>query len=361
MQPFTYKVYPADKSLAKQWFVEYYNPNGGRNLKKYVSVKLNSLEEREAALIDILQTIQQEWKTEAGAVVTGYKLLNDLDKVLQYRMSGLRKKTQSGYSCYFTSFKNFYVRRGRNLPFEQLGLEYVIYLKSKGLKNKTINNHKKSFNSFFKDLKTYFSDRYGTNPFEPIRALPEDSVTKSYFTVRQVQQIKDMLVEYEPQLWVACQIMYYCFLRPNEIRELRVGNIDFERKQFQLSGSQTKNRSNNTVPIPDVLLQQLQYVRSKPKDYFVMGINGYPSSVMLGRDQLSKLHKKYLTKLGIKGNFSFYSWKNTGALQLVRNGTHIKVISMLMRHSSIEITDLYLKSLGIDDLLQQSMIKYTTI
>ena len=46
---------------------------------------------------------------------------------------------------------------------------------------------------------------------------------------------------------------------------------------------------------------------------------------------------------------------------MYKNGVKMKYISLLMGHSSIEITDIYFKSLGIDDVMNEINIAYPTI
>ena len=42
-----------------------------------------------------------------------------------------------------------------------------------------------------------------------------------------------------------------------------------------------------------------------------------------------------------------YFWKHTGAVNAYLSGVGIKQLQRLLRHSSVQITDIYLKSLGL--------------
>ena len=69
----------------------------------------------------------------------------------------------------------------------------------------------------------------------------------------------------------------------------------------------------------------------------------------------------YLRNFDLPIGYSFYSWKNTGAVMMYKNGIKMKYISLLMGHSSIETTDMYFKSLGIDDVMTEINLSYPII
>jgi integrase len=69
----------------------------------------------------------------------------------------------------------------------------------------------------------------------------------------------------------------------------------------------------------------------------------------------------FLDSIDLPKGYTFYSWKNTGAVMMYKNGVKMKYISLLMGHSSIEITDIYFKSLGIDDVMNEINIAYPSI
>lgn len=45
--------------------------------------------------------------------------------------------------------------------------------------------------------------------------------------------------------------------------------------------------------------------------------------------------------------YPLYSWKHTGAVNAYRSGIGIKQLQRLLRHSTVQMTDIYLKSLGL--------------
>ena len=77
----------------------------------------------------------------------------------------------------------------------------------------------------------------GNNPdnhFADERKLKEASKTKEWFRPGQVLQLKKYTPETDPWLCVAIKIMHDCFARPNELRQLKIADINFETKKLRI-------------------------------------------------------------------------------------------------------------------------------
>ena len=61
-------------------------------------------------------------------------------------------------------------------------------------------------------------------------------------------------------------------------------------------------------------------------------------------------YRAYMRKMGFGSEYSLYSWKHTGAIACVQAGVHVKQLQIQLRHSSLEMTDRYLRQLGVNDL-----------
>jgi integrase len=66
---------------------------------------------------------------------------------------------------------------------------------------------------------------------------------------------------------------------------------------------------------------------------------------------MSKRHEKIMRKLEYRKGFTFYSWKNTGAVTMLMMGRKpMRYISKMMGHHSLDMTDKYFQSLGVDEM-----------
>jgi integrase len=357
MQQLKMKLYPLNGDLNAQWFIKYTKADGSGHEKAYINSKefpTYSLRFAEAE-----RRMRELIYARVNTVnIYHQDILKDIHSIIELRGSGLKQKTKQTYWSFFNTFLTWYSKFGKDMDQNKIGNLFLKHLLQKNYSNTTYNNYRKMLKSFFADLISFYPGRYSLNTFSDIRALPEQRQSKKWFTPELQLKLKDILIENDKELWLACLIQYYCFIRPNELRQIQLENINFESKKFQIKAATAKNSKVEYVPICDALMAYLLPYKNLQKNWFLFSVDGCPGSKMYGRDHLSYRHKKFTNWLQLENGYTFYSWKNTGAVELVKSGTHMKVISMLMRHSSIEITDEYFKSLGIDDLITQSMIHY---
>ena len=57
--------------------------------------------------------------------------------------------------------------------------------------------------------------------------------------------------------------------------------------------------------------------------------------------------QKLIPELNLSEEYTLYSWKHSGVVSAYNAGVDIKTIQRQCRHSSLEQTDVYLKSLGL--------------
>lgn len=141
--------------------------------------------------------------------------------------------------------------------------------------------------------------------------------------------------------------MYFAFLRPRELRFLRVKHVKVGERAITIPGEIAKNRKMETVAIIHPLLDLIDLKGCKP-DYYLFGAGLKPIPGQCSENSPLNWHTNALEACGLKnrGN-TLYSWKHTGAVNAYRSGVDIKQLQALLRHSSIQITDVYLKSLGL--------------
>ena len=64
--------------------------------------------------------------------------------------------------------------------------------------------------------------------------------------------------------------------------------------------------------------------------------------------RVSELHRKALEESGLyDGKLTLYSWKHTGVCNAYRAGVDIKTLQGLLRHHSLDMTAIYMRSLGL--------------
>jgi len=190
------------------------------------------------------------------------------------------------------------------------------------------------------------------NPFDGVVELPETRMGKLPFREAQKEKLRKELSENHPELWLFVQFIYYCFIRPGELRDLKCGAIDVDNGQILVDAHISKTGKAQYVSIPYPLLSQIiaRGLHLENPDYYIFGRNQMPGDKQVLKDYFNKQHKTITRKFGMPPRYTLYSWKPTGVLAATRALINIKEIQMQLRHSSLQTTDIYLKSLGIKDM-----------
>ena len=273
------------------------------------------------------------------------------DFILERRSVGMRLKSIQTYQSKIKTFTNFLQENCiKSLSKIDRDLIDQFYASMKGKSPTTINEYTRTLKTIFKDLiKEGFTK---TNPFDERKHLPESRRGKMYFSEAQISLLKKKIKEEDPMLWLACQLQYYCFIRPGEIRLLKVEDFNFDENFIKIHADISKNKKTQVVSIPRAFLEDALNTRDLNMIQNLYFIN--KSITPLSRDYLNKAHKKILTELGFSNRFSLYSWKHTGAVRCVKSGMSLKSLQLQMRHHSLDQLNEYLRELGV---LQMEDIK----
>jgi len=87
-----------------------------------------------------------------------------------------------------------------------------------------------------------------------------------------------------------------------------------------------------------------------PNDYFyfLFGKDLKASKYKASTNAAYSRHVKALTAVGVHGQgYDLYSWKHTGVVNAYKAGMDVKAIQAQGRHHSLEMTDIYLRGLGL--------------
>jgi integrase len=131
-----------------------------------------------------------------------------------------------------------------------------------------------------------------------------------------IADFRDLIKKDDPQLWLALQFEYYCFLRPGkEVRLMQIHHIDFGRGTIRVERGRNKTNTEKIMTIPFVFLKELRddwKLHTYPRDYFVFAKGGLPGTKPVYKNDLRYRFNKYRTKLNMPQEYKLYSWKHTG-------------------------------------------------
>ena len=370
------KVYTAEGRLECQWLVEFraFNPKTGKKERVRVKESINrckTVAERTKAANRLAakykKKLQRGWNPFGGAEpmdgaavsqpparpVTGNPIMPTLLALVKAEGIRCRKKTlqcnQSKMRGLFRWLKANSLERIDVSEFS--GAHAFAFLDSlSGLSNRTRNDYKTRLSQFFGLLKDHGTIE--ANPFAGIKKLPESGNSYPPYKTYQAKRLLGYIAEHDAQLLLAVEMLYYAFVRPGEMRNLKIGDIDFEKWNICLRGEIAKNKKTQYVTVPPQLKEAmlLHRLTEYPETFYVFGRNGVPGEKPLGTNDLSSRHRKSVKAVGLPPEYKFYSWKHTSAVAVAEAHIPIKQLQLQLRHHSLDQVDIYLRSLGAQDL-----------
>lgn len=369
------KTYPYRKSvlvdyggdMTKRWYVEYYmwdqdeeKLKRHRNYKYFDKCKTvqdrYKVARKKMATIDsvIPFTASTKRPREATILPPNYmKILDACKQLIETKYPEKKnKKSYLTFNSICANFASFCAKRDKiYLTHITKGVaqEYLDYLAAgEKVGPNTIRNRHATLRAVFSGMeKREWIDK---NPFRGLD-LPKkkSSMANEALSQSEIEEIKNEVLASFPELWSVLQTLYYTFLRPAELSRLKIENVLLEQQKIYVPGNISKVDKNCYISIPPPLVKVFESMNLSvwPRGYYLFGSGCVPAQKPCAEDYYYKQHVKILNKLQIKK--TLYSWKHTGVVEAYKNGVDIKSIQMQCRHSSIEQTDTYLKSLGFID------------
>lgn len=142
-------------------------------------------------------------------------------------------------------------------------------------------------------------------------------------------------------------LLYGCGLRCMEVRNVRLQDLDFDRKQLKVV--QGKGKKDRYVPLSVHLIRGLiKYIEcEKPLDYL---FNGQPNE-RAGGDFDSRYSqrgvqwavKQVAKAVGIQKEVHVHTLRHTYAIHLLEDGMDIVTLKDLLGHQNLETTMGYLQ------------------
>lgn len=196
------------------------------------------------------------------------------------------------------------------------------------------------------------------NPAHKIKLLPViDSEANIPATPEQHKIIKECLETKHPHFYIYVATIYHCGIRPKEILDIRLSDIDLVSKRITLKAEHTKTNKKRIVPINNHLLKLFSTmdVGLYPKDFYLFGsyrtpgagnkgkfIDFIPAPTHIKRDTATKRWKR-IVKDGLGIDVNLYSNKHKGANDKIIAGIDLDTLRELYGHTSDLMTMRYAK------------------
>ena len=221
-------------------------------------------------------------------------------------------------------------------------LRYTV--KENNVSRRTVKKYEELLHAFFEYL-----IRKGLLQSNPVRGIPNMGRVTDDAARPIPEKDRKVLLAYikrnDPQLWIVCQMEYYCAIRPNELRQLRIGDIDLEAGLIRVPSTISKNRKSEVVNLPNQLSSLLVDIGIEKweRDCYLFSANGQPGKTLLGKNNFRFRFDRIRNKLGLPVEYKLYSFKYTGTSALVSAGIDTWELQRHLRHKSIQTTEHYIR------------------
>ncbi|EKS4345183.1 tyrosine-type recombinase/integrase [Clostridium botulinum] len=213
-----------------------------------------------------------------------------------------------------------------------------------GLSNTSVNNIRRNLKVFFKYL--YKEEIIEKDPIENISSQKEDRDKIEIFSKEQVEELLDSPNKHTFtgfRDFLMMLIMLDNGIRINELCNVKIRDIDFQRKIIKINDKIAKNKKQRFIPISDIATNHIKtlikYCRLESSDYLIL--NQYGEQLTTGC--FAKNLKKYGQICNIYNvRVSPHTLRHTFATNYLLNGGDVFSLQSILGHSSIDMVKRYI-------------------
>ena len=348
----------------RQWYVDFQAYDPARGIMRRKKFQLDRFKTRKAKvamgmelITALVQKLKAGWNpwVNAGRTRQFTPWEQAMERYKQYLETAvdkgqLKAKTAYDYGSRLRSLEQYQEETGNVIgqvsPFNRSWvveyLDYRVY--DKDVSARTRNNHR----TWLSALGTWLVDRQflTVNPIEDIRMLREEEKHRDPLSHRQLKQLKEYLEKESPRFLLCCMMVYYANIRPEELRNIRLGDISIKHQTVTVRAEISKNRKTQTVGLHDEVVRLMVALRTfegTTNEDYLFGEDLRPGRKQTYINQFRYEWKKVRQALHWDDRFQFYSLKDSGIRDGI-NAMGLVTARDQARHSDVAVTNLYAKA-----------------
>ena len=274
----------------------------------------------------------------------------------QYLARMIKQSTRADYTKRLEMLVCYASMQGitaiEDIDFTQF-LEWVFI--GRGVAPRTHNNYRTWCLSFCRWLRQqhYISG----DPLLDVPPLKEPPKVRQPLPPSVLARVRDYLNERNRHYLLAVMMEYYCFIRPDELSNIRIGDIDAKAHAIYVRAEISKNGKAEMVGLNNAvlsLMRELHVLRS-PKDWYLFSVRCRPGATKLNSRMFRERWARLRKRLDLPKEYQFYSLKDSGIRDLA-NSEGIVIARDQARHSSVAVTNKYLQ--GRDRPVHKETIRF---
>lgn len=356
------EYYPAqlkEYASGKDWRIEYYiqSPIDGKMYRKEIRVtrilkRYTKKAEARRHINEMILSINNKLRDGYNPFYEGEdaRLYVSLAEVAEIYLSEKRKElrpdTMRSYSSFCTILLNWVNRQNTKLFCSLFNKSWAVRFMDYVYNERNVSA--RSYNNYVKQARCLFEwcieKGYAkANPFSAMKGKRKETKERIIIDPITRERITKYL-EKKPFLLV-CMLVCHALIRPKEIRNIQIGDIDLNNHTIRISQDIAKNHKTRYA----ALTPQVEELILK------LGIMKYPKSSYLfsdrdtllpGNDKLydakfAKEWNKVRNELHLPKAMQLYSFRDTGIFEMLKAGIDDLTVMQHADHSSLNITTIY--------------------
>lgn len=216
---------------------------------------------------------------------------------------------------------------------------------TRGINNNTHNGYLTFVRGMFKWMiqRGFRTD----NPFRTVARLRKIKKKRVFLTEEERTAALAWFREHVPEMVPVCLFTFHTLIRPRqELHRLKIGMIDLQESVVRFDdGSDTKNGDPRTPGIPASMRAELLALGfdKMPPTWYAVGKDLKPGPEPSGYNMAGNRWRTMRTALGWPDSKQLYSLRDTGIIQLLRDGLDLAAVMTQADHKDIGTTNNYVQ------------------
>jgi len=299
------------------------------------------------------------------APIISHTIIDVYEDYINYKKHTINNNSFKLYISHLQVFIELYgsltLTKFQNKSYDEIIIDFISLCKTKQWAYPTI----KAYKGVVTDYLTYINrNKAKYDLLQPIvnhisGYVPKDinRAKKRFksFTIEDYRVIMTDIINSKNQmLHLFIELMFYTHARPHELMRLQLENIDIQKNKINLIAENNKTCSERSVELPTFLIHKIKLLSENINDkkYYLFGEKGrLCQSKIVGYTTLNNQLKKIIKKYNMNNNYSLYSFKHFTNVYKYDNNFSIQDLQKLNNHSSIKMTEIYLRDLQQRDTI----------
>jgi site-specific recombinase XerD len=351
---------PASLHENKEWTIVFYakDPQSDKLRRKRMKInKVKGIRERRIVakkmIMSINRKLEQGWNPFIEAeTARNYETLENALRAFERDKRDLRPDSKRTYESEVRFIRKYMQEKEMNDKYAIAFDKYdaLDYMEQCWNKRQIGARRYNNILSFCRGLFNWMVEkRYiKENPFNGLKMKKEQSKIR-VMDIEEAdrKKIREYLIKKNRPFFGIMMFAFHSLLRPKEITYIKIGDIDLKRQVVTVKADVAKNHNTRHATIPDVMIplikELIEDIDASRKNWFLFSMDFRPGTIRRDPREIARYWSDLRKTLRLKKEIQFYSLRDSGIIQMLRDGRSPKEVMEAADHSSIEVTNKYVK------------------